>query len=278
MANYGQIIEGAQVLRVYGTSVSSIKKDLETITGVNVGRKNIYTKETGRVTVTPEIFTSADRCATGGDCGGGDGEGLLLCLLIVAVIMILVAAIWVIVMIAFSILTIGGFLKRRYRTILVIEKPNREFLGKLVVSITRRGGVVEHTWGIEQYDTWMKRTFGFYRRLKYLRQVSLFFAFNWGVVEIWYKFNNILYGTDYNLWPFRFVMIAIFLPLLFYGPVLEYKFNKAHDEGQELIIRLLMDNPSFNPDYPMTFEETPQIIVGMTPTAIRKLKEPPKAR
>ncbi|TFG32824.1 hypothetical protein EU527_09340 [Candidatus Thorarchaeota archaeon] len=273
-----QMPDAPQVIRVYGTSVSSIKKDMETITGVTIGKKNVYTKETGRVTVTPEIFTTNTCCTTGGDFGGGSSEGILFCLLIAVVIMALVAIVWAIVMIAFSILTIGGFLKRRYRTLLVIERPNREFLGKLVVAITRRGGVVEYSWGIEEYDHWMKRIFSLHMRLKNLRQVSLFLAFSWGFIEIWYKLNNILYGIDYNLWPFRFVMISIFLPLLFYGTFLEFKFNSVHDEGQELIMHLLIDNPSFNPEHSMMFEEPPQIIGGMSTTEITKLKNPPKDR
>jgi hypothetical protein len=278
LENNKQVAEGAQVLRVYGASVSSVKKDLEQITSTQIGRKNIYTKETGRITVTPEIFTSAECCDPGGGCGGssGGGEGELICLLVIAVVMALVAIIWTAVMIAFSILTIGGFLTRRYRTLLVIEKPNRELLGKLVVSITRHGGVVDYPWGIDEYDSWMKRTFGLFMRLKILRQVSLFVGLCWGLIEIWYKLNNILYDIDYNLWPFRFIMVAIFLPLLFSGPVLEFRFNNAQNASEEVLYRLLTENPSFNPEYPMTFEEEPQIIGGMSTAAIRKLKEPPK--
>lgn len=278
MTTNGEKLEGSQVIRVYGTSVSSIKKDLETITGVNLGRKNLYTKETGRLTVTPEIFSSSDCCDPGGGCsgGGGSGEGELICLLIVAVVMALVAIVWTIVMIAFSILTIGGFLKRRYRTLVVIDRPNKEILGKLAVSVARRGGVMDYPLGNEEYDDWMRGTFTLHMRLKHLRQVSLFLAFGWGLVEVGHKLNQILFNpADYNLWPFRYVMIAIFLPLLLYGPVLEFKFNNAVEDVQELLIRILMDNPSYNPEYPMTFEEEPQIIGGMTVAAIRKLKRPP---
>ncbi len=269
--------EGAQIIRVYGTSVSSIKKDIEVITGVNPGRKNLYTKETGRLTITPELFSSADCFDPGGGCGSsGSSEGELICLLIITVVMAVVAIVWTIVMIAFSILTIGGFLKRRYRTIIVIDKPNREFLGKLVVSIMKRGGVMDYPLDNEEYNQWMKQTFNLYMRLKYLRQVSLFCAFGWGLVEVGFKLNQILFNpADYNLWPFRYVMIAIFLPLILYGPFLEFKFNNATTESQELIIRILMENPSFNPEYPMTFEEEPQIIGGLSVNAIRNLKRPP---
>lgn len=272
-----QMSQGAQVIRVYGTSVSSIKKDIERITNVHVGKMSLYSKETGRVTVTPELYTSAEYCDISG-CSGGGSEGEAVCLIVIAVVMALVAVVWTIIMIAFSILTIGGFLKRRFRTLLVIERPNHEFLGKLIVSITRRGGVVEYPWDIEQYDTWMKRTFKLFMRLKYLRQVSLFLALCWGFVEIAYKLNNILYAVDYNLWPLRYVMVAIFLPLLLYGPFLEVRFRNARDSGEEMILRLLTDNPSFNPEYPMTFEEQPQIIGGLSTSAIKKLREPPKEK
>ena len=273
----GQNTEDTQVIRIYGTSVSSVKKDIEAITGVNPGRKNLYTKETGRTTVSPEIFSSADCCDPSGCTGGGgSGEAELICFIIIAVVMTLIAVVWTIVMIAFSILTIGGFLTRRYRTILAIDRPNREFLGKLAVSITKRGGVMEYPWDLEEYDQWMRRKFNLYMRLKHLRQVSLFFAFAWGLVEVGFKLNQLLFNpADYYLWPFRYVMIAIFLPLLLYGPFLEYRFNNADDEGQEVVIRLLMENPSFNPEYPMTLAEEPQIIGGMSTDAIRKLKRPP---
>ncbi|GAH51605.1 unnamed protein product, partial [marine sediment metagenome] len=102
-----------------------------------------------------------------GDCG----EGFVIILVIIAVLMITFALVWTVVMIAFSIITVGGFLKRRYRTVVIIEKMNREFLGKLAISIAKNGGVLDYQFGHEGYDDWARRAFKLHIRLKHLRQI-----------------------------------------------------------------------------------------------------------
>ena len=260
-------------LRVYGASGSAVKKDIEELTGVNPGKNSVYTKETGRVSVTPEIYATAWCPVDGGASGVSDGEGLLVCLIIIAVIMALFAIIWSVIMIAFSIMTVGAFLKRRYRTLVVIDKEHREFLGKLSVMITKKGGVIEYGLGVPVYDEWTKRAYGLFRQLKVIRQVSIFFGFWWGIIEVAYKANNILNGVDYNLWPLRYVMIAIFVPLLLYSPVLEGRFRRSFDRGEELAIRLVNDHPEFSPNQPILFEEAP-LEVGKVIPGSKKMKEP----
>lgn len=66
-------------------------------------------------------------------------------------------------------------------------------------------------------------------------------------------------------------MIAIFLPLLLYSPMLEIQFGNARNEGEEMVIRLLNDEHSFSPDHSMTFEEEPRLVSGISTGAIRKL-------
>jgi hypothetical protein len=263
-------------LRAYGVSASAVKYGIESITRVNPGKAAVQTKETGRVSVTPEIYSTA---ACGDPCVGGgpsDGEGLLICLLVIAVFMAVFTIVWAVVMIAFSILTVGGFLKKRYRTLLIVEKQNREFMGKIALHIIKSGGVLEYPLGNEEYDAWMHRTFGLFRRLKLVRQVSLLFAFGWGLIEVGFKLNQYLFNpADYNLWPFRFVMVAIFLPLLLYSPVLEIQFKRAFDMGEEITARLLSDEPSFAPDHAMIFEEEPKIVRAV-PTLFAKKKKTKK--
>jgi hypothetical protein len=260
-------------IRVYGVSASAVKYGIESITGLNPGKHAVQTKETGRVSVTPEIYSTApyaDCCAGGGT---GDGEGLLLCLLIIAIIMAVFTIVWAVVMVAFSILTVGGFLKKRYRTLFVIEKPNREFIGKIAIHAIRSGGILEYPFGIEPYDDWMKRTFGLFVRLKFVRQISLFFGFGWGFIEVAYKLNQILYyPADYNLWPLRYVMVAIFLPLLLCSPILEIQFKGHYDAGEEIIMRLLDEEQSFTPDLPMIFEEEPKIVRAVPIAHLKKKK------
>lgn len=266
-------------IRVYGTSASVLKTQIESITGLNPGKKAIKTKETGRVSVAPEIYSTmkcADPCAGGG--GGGDGEALLFCLILVIACMAVFAIVWAVVMVAFSILTVGGFLKKRYRTLLVMEKRNREFIGKLAIAVFRSGGVMEYPFGNEQYDPWMKRTFNLFVRLKHIRQVTLFFASFWGFTEVFFKLHQLLMDPtmDYYLWPFRYVMIAIIIPMLLYSPILEFQFRNGREKGEEMVVRLLTDNPSFSPDYAMAFEEQPQLAAPLPPpkeTKQRKLKK-----
>lgn len=187
----------------------------------------------------------------------------------------MVAVVWTVVMIAFSLLTVGGFLKRRYRTVVVIEKMNREFLGKLAISISRNGGVLDYTFGHEGYDDWTRRAFKLHIRLKHLRQISLVLGLGWGLVEVMFKLNEILIGyiTNYApvILPLRIVMIAIFIPLLIYSPVLEGQFRNVGDDGEEMVIRLLSEEYSFSPDHRMNFGEAPRVVPKQSAAEIKKM-------
>ena len=262
-------------IRAYGVSASSVRKSIEEITGVNPKKKAVLTKETGRVSADSEKFSGG---GTGYcDCGspGGDGEGFVIVLIIIAVLMITFAAVWTVVMIAFSIVTVGGFLKRRYRTVVIIEKMNREFLGKLAISIARNGGVLDYSFGHDGYDDWARRDFKLHIRLKHLRQISLFFGLGWGVIEAMFKLNEILIGyiTNYGpiVLPLRLVMVAIFIPLLIYSLVLEGQFRNATDDGEEMVMRLLNEENSFSPDHQMAFEAEPRVVPKLSPDEIKKM-------
>ena len=264
-------------VRVYGSSAACVRTSIQEITGVELPKKKaIMTQETGRVFTESEFFSTGSGAycdCSGGDCSGGDGDGLLLCLIVIAVLMIMVAVVWAVVMIAFSILTVGGFLKRRYRTVVVFEKLNREFMGKLAVSIFRKGGVIEFPFGYDFYDEWVRRCFSLHMRLKNLRQVSLFFGLGWGWIEVIYKLGDVLLGYGgYNLWPLRIPMIFIFVPLLLYSPILEIQFDNAFRDGEEMIVRLLNEEPGFSPDYRMSFNNPPEVVAAISSDAIRKLK------
>jgi len=262
-------------IRAYGVSARSVRTSIEEITGVCPGKKEaVLTTETGRIYTESEIYSGGLGYCDCSGCGGssGDGEGLIIILIIIAVLMIMVAIVWTVIMIAFSILTVGGFLKRRYRTIVAIERQNREFLGKLAISIFRSNGVLEYPFGHEDYDDWNKRSFNLHLRLKRIRQVSLFFGIGWGWIEVLFKLNEVLFGAGgYNLWPLRYVMIAIFIPLLLYSPILEVQFDNAYRDGEEMVMRLLNEEPSFSPDHPMQFKEGARIVTGLSSAAIRKI-------
>ena len=260
-------------IRAYGVSASSVRKSIEEITGVNPRKKAVLTKETGRV------CADSEKPGGGGvgycDCGSGgagDGEGFVIILIIIAVLMITFAVVWTVVMIAFSIITVGGFLKRRYRTVVIIEKMNREFLGKLAISIARNGGVLAYQFDHEGYDDWARRAFKLHIRLKHIRQISLFFGLGWGVIEAMLKLNEILLGyiTNYgpSVLPLRIVMIAIFIPLLIYSLVLESQFRSASDDSEEMVMRLLLEENSFSPDHQMAFEEEPRVVPKLSSGAM----------
>ncbi|MGY5880142.1 MAG: hypothetical protein RTV31_07825 [Candidatus Thorarchaeota archaeon] len=266
-------------IRAYGVSASSVKKSMEEITGACPGRNEaVLTTETGRVYAESEILSSAGGgyCDCSG-CGGGsgDGEALLVALIIIAVLMIMVAVVWAVIMIAFSILTIGGFLKRRYRTIVVIERLNREFLGKLAISIFRKNGVLQYPFGHEGFDDWTNHSFNLHVRLKRIRQVSLFFGIGWGWIEVLFKVNELLVGyvTNYadTIFPLRLVMVVIFVPLVLYSPILEMQFNNAHKDGEEMVMRLLHEEQSLSPDHPMYFKDSAKVVTGISSAAIKKI-------
>ena len=95
---------------------------------------------------------------------------MIICLIIIMAIMIALAVVWFIVMFAFSIMTIGGFFKRRFRTLVIVETENKEFIGKLALMSVQRRGVLEYAFDYLEYDEWMTRAFGMFVRLKHLRQ------------------------------------------------------------------------------------------------------------
>lgn len=243
------------VILAYGVSGGSVEEELENITGVKSKKKTVHTKETGHIIVMPEVQTGLGVA----DIGVGDGAAIFL--LILAITMALFATVWTIVMILFSIVTLGGFIERRFRTRVIMERENLEFIGKLSVLTFRRGGVLNHSLGQDQYDEWMGQTFRLFKQLKLLRQGSMGLGFVWGLVEIGFKLYQLLYDASfsYNLWPFRIVMIMIFIPLILYSPILEMKFRRAFETGDENIARLIINEPSFNPDNPMAFKDRPRL-------------------
>ncbi|MHA2312885.1 MAG: hypothetical protein ACXADC_14070 [Candidatus Thorarchaeota archaeon] len=249
----------APLMRVYGASGSSVKNWIYSIVGVHPGAKSVHTEETGTVTVKSEFYThfEGQGCS---DCGSGGG-GEILCFIVVVIVMAVFAVVWSVVMIVFSIVTIGGFLRRRYRTIVIMGKENMEFIGKLSVATFRRGGVADYSLQDLQYDEWKDDTFGLFMRLKYLRQGSLLLAFGWGIVEVGFKLYQIVFDPtfDYYLWPFRYVMIAVFAPLIFYSPVLEMTIRGKFNEGEDIVARLVMNEPKYDPDRSMVFQQQPDI-------------------
>jgi len=245
------------VMRVYGASGSSVKDGIYSIMGIHPGTSSVYTKETGTVTVKSEIYTHIEG-SNCGDCGSGGG-GELLCLIVVAIVMTVFAVVWSVVMIVFSIVTIGGFVKRRFRTIVIMGKKNMEFIGKISLIVSRKGGVSDYPLENVQYDDWKDETFGLFMRLKHIRQGLLLLAFGWGLIEIGFKLYQIVLDPtfDYHLWPFRYMMIAVFAPFIVYSPVLEMTMRGKFNEGEEIIARLVMNEPRYNPDIPMAFETKP---------------------
>ncbi|MHA1951175.1 MAG: hypothetical protein ACW987_15060 [Candidatus Thorarchaeota archaeon] len=249
-------------IRAYGVSGSTLKKEIETITGVNPGSNAVHTEETGSVGVASEMFGTGGLCGGGVDCygcdggGSGGGEGAIVCLILIVAVMAALTIVWAVVMVAFSIMTAAGFFKRRFRTLFVIENENKEFIGKIAVITVQKRGVLEYPFEHREYDEWMTHTFRMFNRLKYLRQISILFGFWWGFFEIAFKLNELVFGVGgYNLWPLRYVMIAIFLPLLLYSPILEIQFRGAFDTGDEMVMRLVHHEPSYSPNQPMKITE-----------------------
>lgn len=260
-------------LQIYGVSGGAIKQEIETITGVNPGSNAVYTKETGRVAVMPEIYLTSGDCVgcNGGGGGAGNGEGALFCILIIIAFFAVFAIVWAVIMIAFSIMTFGGFIRKRYRTLILIERENPEFIGKLAVISIRKGGVLRHPLGQPDYDGWVEDAFRMFNRLKLIRQVSLLCGFLWGFIEVLFKLYQIVLNPafDYNLWPLRYVMIVIFVPMLLFSPILEFQLRDSFEIGEEMIERLVNREPSFAPEEPMMFEEAPHEVEKVSTKGVK---------
>lgn len=253
-----QQLTAALSLRVYGASASSVRSDIDSIMGVASGNNPVRSNETGVVEVKSEINTTAQ----GVDCQGGSGsECDLICIIIVAIVMAVFALVWAAVMIVFSIVTFGGFIKRRYRTLVLVEKKNQEFLGKLAVLVSKRDSAMDYHFGHPQYDDWVDDTFGLFMKKKYIRQFAMALGFGWGLVEIAYKIPNLLDPNfHYDLWPLRYVMILVFTPLILYSPFMEWRFRGAFNLGDEMVTRLVHEYPSYAPEHRMQFVTSPQVL------------------
>ncbi len=260
-----------QKLQVYGASAATIRRGVGSIMGVDIGKKSVRTNETGVVAVKSELFSSAG----GAGCTGSGGSGEeIYCFIIAAIMMALFAIVWAIVMLAFSIVTLGGFIKRRFRTLVFIEKENVEFLGKISVYASKNGAILNHPVGQPQYDDWAKDTFGLFKRQKYVRQVSFLLGISWGAVEVAFKLYQVLFEPTftYDLWPLRFAMILVFTPLILYSPFMELKFRSAFGVGEEQVMRLVDHEPSYSLESPMTFASKP-VVLAFRPDLLLAVKK-----
>ena len=255
----GTSIEGAKKLKafrkefdkydIYGTSGSTVRA-LVTELGPGTPQKSyIHTQCCGEVRAGTALRYEGGSCdcygGTGGDTGG---EGLCFCLVLIAALMVVVTIVWAVVMIVFSIVTIGGFVRRRYRTALLVERSDSTFIGRLAIAIASLDGVMDVRLGIPEYDEWVKGTVRLFKFLKYIRQTSLFLGFIWGGTEVFFKLRNVFDPTyHYDLWPFRIVMIIIFIPLILSTPVLEIKFRGAFSMSEDIIQQIIVTHPEYRP-------------------------------
>ena len=236
-----------QRYRVYGVSGTKIRDMIRTIVPVHEEGPIMFSRRCGEIRVTSAL--------KGGDlwipdCGGGatDGEAALCCLGIVVALLAVVAVVWAVVMIVFSVVSWGGFFKRRFRTFVFLERHDEELIRKLAVAVAMEGGVLRCEIGEPSFDMWARDTLSLYLRLKRIRQASLLLGAGWGWVEVLFKARNIIDPSfHYNLWPFRFVMVLVFLPLIFCMPVLEMSFRSTARQGLEVAERLAATRPEYNP-------------------------------
>ncbi len=246
-------------IQVYGVSGSCVARHRNEIMDIEAGINPVKTKETGIVNVAPELLAGVSGCK--GITSGISSDDALFCLLISVVALALFAIVWAVVMIVFSIVTLGGFVRRRFRTLVEIENENKEFLGRLATSVVSDEGVMNYPLGIPEYDNWMHSTFALFNQAKLVRQVSLLIGSLWGFTEIGFKLYQVFRPSfTYDLWPFRFVMILIFTPLILYSPFLEWRMRNAFSEGREVVQAIQSVNPTYHPDNPMRFSEKPVVV------------------
>ncbi len=250
-----------------GISHKALKEGVEHITGINPDKEAVYTEETGHVMVVSEMEATLGDCSCDG--GGAGGECEAICFLIIAVAMVMVFIAWAIIMLVFSIFTFGGFVKRRHMCRLLIEREHRTFIGRLAVYAARRGGLLYYELGHPSYDEWYNQSRSAFNRLVWIRQLAILFGTIWGTVEIAFKLYQMFIDTafTYDLWPLRYVMVAVFVPMILYSPVVEYRIRSLLSEADEVLTRLMMEEPDLNPDNPMHFAEKPELVPVPLPPA-----------
>ncbi len=232
---------------IYGASTSVVKEIVYEVGQGDDVDKLTTTRCCGSVAVVDEMMSGDLVYCDGGGLSSTDECGIFL--LIIIALMAVFAIVWAAVMIVFSIFTLGGFVRRRYRTLLMIEQPRRNLLLNVAFGVAFRGGVMDWDTGIPEYDEWKEKALSHYRALKYVRQISFLFGIIWGMNEIYNKALNLLDPNyHYNLWPFRLMMVIIFLPLLFACPVIELRMRELYRTADPMFQSILADDPDIEQD------------------------------
>ncbi len=234
---------------VYGVSGSKIVDAIINIDSVEKKDDYYETRSSGQVKVfsdirTINIFSGSSGAVT--EC-----EAILF--LIILGLMLFIAIAWVAVMIVFSIVTFGGFVRRRYVTHVAVEHVNPDFLSKLSVFAIKNGGYMEYETGPPEYQDLVKQMASNYGKLTNLRQFSILLGMIWGVIEVSFKVYQMFLDPafTYNLWPFRIAMVILFIPLIAYAPVVELRIRSTHKSGMETVDRLVNNDSKFDPSVPL---------------------------
>ncbi|MCF2137755.1 MAG: hypothetical protein K9W43_11040 [Candidatus Thorarchaeota archaeon] len=235
---------------ILGVPSSAVRDDIKKFASPIENEDGSMTSESvGEINVTSGIITILAGLGSG---LGGSGEGILLFLVILFIVMSVFSIVWVFVMIAFSIFTLGGFFKRRHITVVSIKKRDDSFVSKLVVASVLRGGVLYENLGDPDFDDWLQRAQKLYQKMVHIRWAGLLAGTIWGIVEIAFKGYNILHPTfHYDLWPFRILMVSLFLPMIFYSAWIELRLRRHYSEGDLVVHRLMASDPVFNPEQPL---------------------------
>ncbi|MHA1771010.1 MAG: hypothetical protein ACTSYL_04950 [Candidatus Thorarchaeota archaeon] len=184
--------------------------------------------------------------------GNAGADAFWVVLVISFLSIILFPVLWLTVTIVFSIFTAGGFFKRRHFTVVLLAHRDEIFVSKLLMAVVLRGGVIDEKTDDPDFDEWLDRAVKLYTRVTYLRLTAVILALIWGILEIDQRFNLLHLVYQINLWPFRIVMLFVFLPILVYGAVLVWKIKGHYAEGDLIIHRLKASSSRYDPDVPLS--------------------------
>ncbi len=226
------------------------------------GEENLHSDEVGSVTVISGLWVILlgflfilGTILYAAFTNPTTADTFFVTLLILVLGLVLFPFLWLAVTIAFSVFTAGGFFKKRHFTLVSIDRNNAVFDSKLLMAVVLRGGAVNTHVEDPEFNDWLQRAVRFYTRITALRLIAVALGFVWAFLELDQRFDvfHLVYQLD--LLPLRYVMVAIYIPLLFIGAWLVLGVKRHYAEGDLVIHRLKASSSRLDPDIPLT--ETP---------------------
>ncbi|MCF2137754.1 MAG: hypothetical protein K9W43_11035 [Candidatus Thorarchaeota archaeon] len=245
---------------IYGVHINDVKSDIRKFVQPDAEEEaELSSEQTGNILLISGfwgvfiLFLFLVGAMIVGVLQGNAGADMFIVTLIISGLsIILFPILWLTVTIVFSIFTVGAFFKRRHFSIVIVDRRNETFVSKLLMAVVMRGGVFNATTDDPEFDDWVRGALRLYSRVAYLRVTAVILAVIWGILEIDQRFDLLHLVYQVDLWPFRIIMLLLFLPLILYGDLLVWKIRGHYAEGDLIIYRLKASSSRFDPDVPLS--------------------------